>query len=186
MLEKLLQWDRETFIFLNNLSTDRWDAFWTTVTAISSWIPLFLFLIVLLIWMHGQNKGLKMTFTILAMASFVLLLTKITKEWVGRQRPNNDETINELIRVLITPTDFSFFSGHAATSFSIAVLVYLFLRKKTAWIALLFLWAILFTISRIFVGVHYPIDIIVGALVGTISAILFFKLHNKLTTPYSR
>jgi undecaprenyl-diphosphatase len=184
MLDKLLQWDYETLIYLNNLSGAEWNSFWTTTTSITTWIPLFVFLIILLLWKRGSKKGLGMVFTILAMLLVVLLLTKISKDAVARVRPNNDEAINAFINVLKNPTDFSFFSGHAAASFSISMLVYLFLRKKTAWIGLLFVWALLFTVSRIFVGVHYPIDIIIGALVGSLIAILFYKLHNRFIKPY--
>lgn len=185
MLEKLLHWDRDTFIFLNNLGIDEWNTFWTTITAISTWVPLFILLIALLIWVHGRKNGLRMTMSILAMVSFVLVLTKITKEGVARLRPNNDETINTLIRILKSPTDFSFFSGHAATSFAITTLVFLFLKRKTPWITLLFTWPILFSLSRIFVGVHYPIDIIVGSMVGMLSALLFYRFYNRFTKPYS-
>jgi len=184
MLDKLRQWDYDTLIYLNNLSGNELNSFWSTTTTITTWIPLFVFLILLFLWKRGPSKGLAMIFTIIGMLLVVLLLTKVTKEGVARIRPNNDETINTMIRVLKNPVDFSFFSGHAAASFSIAMLVYLFLRKKIAWTGLLFVWAIVFTISRIFVGVHYPIDIIIGALVGSLIAILFYKLHNRFIKPY--
>ena len=123
MLERLLQWDRDTFVFLNNLGSDQWDSFWSTITSITTWIPLFIFLIVVTIWIQGRKKGLRQVGVVVAMVLFILLLTKIVKMGVARLRPNNDETVNTLIRILKSPTDFSFFSGHAATSFGIALLV---------------------------------------------------------------
>lgn len=182
MLEKLLEWDRETFIYLNNLGVDDYDRFWITITTISTWIPLFLVFIGLLIYKYGTKQGLFKTLTIVAMVLFVLVLSALTKEWVARLRPNNDTEVNMLIRILQSPNDYSFFSGHAASSFSITTLVFLFLRKKMAWTWLFFLWPVLFTSSRIFVGVHFPIDIIVGILVGVSSAILFYKIHKRIFT----
>ncbi|WP_343487736.1 phosphatase PAP2 family protein [Allomuricauda sp. d1] len=179
MLKKLLEWDRDTFIYLNNLGIDDHDVFWTAVTTISNWTPLFLLFIVLLIYKYGKVEGLYKVLTLLVMLLFVLSLTYLTKEWVARLRPNNDTQVNTLIRILQSPHDYSFFSGHAASSFSITTLVYLFLRKKMAWTWVFFLWPILFALSRIFVGVHFPIDILVGMLVGITSAALFYKFHKS-------
>ena len=183
MFDELLQWDRDALIFLNNLGTDSWNSFWMTVTSITTWIPLFLFLIILVVWLNGRKHGIRMVASALSMVVIVLLVTKLTKELVTRLRPNNDENVNQFIRILKSPVDYSFFSGHAASSFAIAVLLYLFLRKNTPWIGLLFIWAFMFTISRIFVGVHFPSDVLVGALVGTLFAFTFFNLHKKFTKP---
>lgn len=186
MLERLLQWDRDTFVYLNNLGIDEYDGFWSLVTEITTWTPLFLFFLFLLIFKQNRLDGLYKVLTLLVMLLVVLLLTKFTKEWVTRLRPNNDEEINTLIRILKSPTDYSFFSGHAASSFSITVLVYLFLRDRWRWTLLFFIWPLVFALSRIFVGVHFPIDIIVGAMVGTLSALLFYRLHNRLRPLYSK
>lgn len=186
MLKKLLQWDRDTFVYLNNLGIDSYDGFWSVVTEITTWIPLFIFFLFLLVYKQNKIQGLYKILTLLVMLLFVLLITHFTKEWVTRLRPNNDEEINTLIRILKSPTDYSFFSGHAASSFSITVLMYAFLRKKWPWTLLFFIWPLVFSMSRIFVGVHFPIDIIVGATVGTLSALLFYQLHRKITPLYSR
>lgn len=186
MFEKLLEWDRDTFIYLNSLGIEKYDGFWSVVTSISTWIPLFLLFIILLFLKHGKFEGLYRLLTVLIMVLFVLTITDLTKEFVARLRPNNDEEINALIRILKSPTDYSFFSGHAASSFSITLLIFLFLRKKIKWAAVFFLWPILFAMSRIFVGVHFPIDILVGMLFGLFSAYLFYRLHPRLSALYSR
>ena len=118
----------------------------------------------------------------------MLIILSITitavKEGVGRLRPNNDEAINLLIRIVHQPSSFSFFSGHAASSFSIATLAVLFLRKKFKWINLIWIFPLLFSFSRIYLGVHYPLDIMAGALVGVIFAWIFYRMHQKLRAPY--
>jgi undecaprenyl-diphosphatase len=183
MWNELLQWDRETFIYLNSLGIESYDGFWSVVTEIHTWIPLFLFFIFLFFWKFSRKEALFSVLTVILLALFITLITHWTKVAVGRLRPNNDLEINALIRILKTPTDFSFFSGHASSSFSITVLVFLFLRKKWKWSVLFFIWPILFCLSRIYVGVHYPLDIIVGALVGTGSAFFFYFSYQRFFYP---
>ena len=95
-------------------------------------------------------------------------------------RPNNVEALGELIRILQKPTNYSFFSGHASSSFSVTTFVVLALRKYTKWIYLAYIWPLIFVMSRIYVGVHYPSDIFVGALVGTAFAFFFYFLCRKV------
>ena len=89
-----------------------------------------------------------------------------------RIRPNNIDSLYCVLRVLKHPTSYSFFSGHASSSFCIVVYLVLCIRKLNPWVYLSFIWPILFAGSRIYVGVHYPSDLIMGALVGGVLALL--------------
>lgn len=184
MLKRILQWDRDTFIYLNNLGIEQYDLFWSTVTDIFTWIPLFILFFIIIYLKYPKREAFFVTFTVIALVFFITTATDMTKEYVARLRPNNDAQINTLIRILKTPTSYSFFSGHAASSFSVTTLVVLFLHKRFKWCWLFYLWPILFASSRIYVGVHYPVDIIVGALVGILSALLFYVLYVRLIVPY--
>lgn len=184
MFDSLLEWDRETFIYLNSLGIEQYDFFWSTVTTITTWIPLFLLFLFLFFKIYPKKQALVTVFTVLIMFFFVLTLTDLTKEIVGRLRPNNDLEINSFIRILKSSKGFSFFSGHASSSFSITTIIVLFLRKELKWVSVFYVWPVLFTLSRIYVGVHFPIDLIVGAVVGTLSALFFYWLHKKLILPY--
>ena len=184
MLEKIAEWDRNIFIYLNSLGIEDYDVFWSIVTNISSWTPLFV-LFFILIWLrYPKKEAFFMTLTVLVLVGFILGITDLTKEFVARLRPNNNEEINTVIRILRSPTGYSFFSGHASSSFSITTLVFLSLRPKYKWVWVFYLWPLLFTFSRIYVGSHYPVDILVGAMVGTFSALLFYKLHQRFIIPY--
>jgi len=179
MLETFKQWDREIFIFLNSLDIGKFDAFWIFVTQIETWIPLFILFTFLILYYYRGRKGVTVVFFLLLSLGVTMVFTSVVKGYVARLRPNNVEALNELIRILQTPSSFSFFSGHASSNFSITTFVVLSLRQYSKWIYLSYLWPLVFVLSRIFVGVHYPSDIFVGALVGTSFAFLFHYLCQK-------
>lgn len=184
MLERILEWDRETFIYLNNLGIEDYDIFWTTITNFNTWIPLFLLFFILIFLKYPKREAIFVVLTLIAMIFFVTTLTDLTKHTVARLRPNNDEEINTLIRILKTPGTYSFFSGHSASSFAITTLVVLFLKNRFKWSWLFFIWPLLFAMSRVFVGVHFPVDILVGTTVGILSAFFFYMLYVRLIAPY--
>lgn len=184
MLDQLLKWDREALIFINNLGEESYDMYWLAITLTANWIPLFLLLLLILFWKCPIKEALVGFITVVALVLFVLLLTNFTKEIIARPRPSNDEDLKSLIRVLRIPTDYSFFSGHAASSFAITSFWFLLVRKKIKWAWAFFIWPVLFSVSRIYIGVHFPIDILAGALVGTLSAFGFYVLYRRFTAPY--
>jgi undecaprenyl-diphosphatase len=102
--------------------------------------------------------------------------TFLVKTMFLRLRPNNQPELQDLIRILQSPTNYSFFSGHASSSFVVATFVVLCIKEKYKWIYAIYIWPILFVMSRIYVGVHYPSDLIVGAMVGILFAHIFYRL----------
>jgi undecaprenyl-diphosphatase len=180
MLQRILEWDRETFIYLNSLGIDRFDGFWTLATDSTTWIPLFVLIFILIFRKFTGEEVLLMSVTALILAIFINFATDLTKEFVERLRPNNNTEINTFIRILRTPSTYSFFSGHAATSFSITTLVVLYLRKKEPWVWLFYIWPFLYSFSRIYLGVHYPTDIIAGAMAGIVSGTVFYLGYLRL------
>ncbi|NND63833.1 MAG: phosphatase PAP2 family protein [Flavobacteriaceae bacterium] len=180
MFETLKEWDRELFIYLNSLGIEQFDSFWLFVTKIESWIFLFIIFTFLLFKFYGFKKGGVVFLFVLLTFGITFLATHLTKVGVARFRPSNNPLLVDVIRVLQNPTDFSFFSGHASSSFSITLFVVLVLRKYSKWIYLAFVWPLLFVLSRIYVGVHYPSDLLVGALVGSVFAVTGYWLCTKV------
>ena len=88
------------------------------------------------------------------------------KNFYGRLRPNNDPTLKDMIRVLKNSGGYSFVSGHATTSVAVSFFVYLTIVQKYKYLWLIFIWPIFFGYSRIYVGVHFPVDILSGYLLG--------------------
>jgi len=179
MIDKLVQWDRDLFIWLNNLGIERYDSFWVFVTQIETWIPAYVFMFILMFWFFPKRNAVIATMSTIGVTLFTLGLTRVVKDYVQRLRPSNTPELAELIRVLQEPFDFSFWSGHSATSFAVTVFVVLVLRDKSKYVYLFFIWPILFAMSRVYVGVHYPGDLLVGALAGTTIAFLFYTLLRK-------
>ncbi|WP_299436377.1 phosphatase PAP2 family protein [uncultured Maribacter sp.] len=184
MLEQLLQWDQELFVYLNSLGSTPYDFFWITVTTIQNWIPVFIIFFVIITLKYPKKEALFVVLTVVALAIFITQLTDVVKHAVERLRPNNTPEIKEYIRILKSPGSYSFFSGHSSSSSSIATLLYLFLRKRFKGALLFFIWPLLFAYSRIYVGVHYPLDIIIGAIVGVLSGFLFYALYKRFIALY--
>lgn len=180
MLQTLKEWDKELFIWLNSLGIERFDSFWIFVTQIETWFPLFLFFFAIIFIKYGFKKGLIVILFTIITFWVTLTFTDLVKDYVARLRPNNVKALGEVIRILQKPTNFSFFSGHAASSFTVTTFVVLAIRKYTKWIYLAFIWPFIFILSRIYVGVHYPSDLFVGALVGTLIAFLFYWICKKI------
>ncbi|WP_417886402.1 phosphatase PAP2 family protein [Zunongwangia sp.] len=179
MFDKLVQWDRELFVYLNGLGIEDYDNFWIWFTQIRHWIPLYILFFVLFFLAFSKKKAVYASVFLLISWTITFALTLLTKNIVNRIRPNNNPDINEIIRILQEPTNFSFFSGHTSSAFVLVTFVVLVLRKTYKWIWALYIWAIMLSLSRIFVGVHYPSDLFVGGIVGILMAWIFYKLFQK-------
>lgn len=180
-MEQLAQWDRDFFVYLNNLNNGSLDNFWLAVTHIQNWIPLYILFFFMFWKILSHKKAIQASILTFCTLGSILLLTSIVKKFAGRIRPSNTPELRTLIRVLQTPEDYSFWSGHAATSMAITVFVVSVLNTKTRWVFLFFTWPVLFTLSRIFVGVHYLSDLLIGAIMGSLIGLLYSRLYTGLS-----
>ena len=176
MLDTIIARDKELFIYLNSLGVESWDEFWVIVTNQFSWIPLFALLLFLIFRAHGWKKGLLLLLIVALLVTFSDQFVNFIKDYFGRLRPNNDPSINEIIRILKRPSSFSFVSGHSTTSFAVTTFMVLTLKKFYKHPHLLLIWPVLFAYSRIYVGVHFPIDIFVGMLLGILEGLIFYRI----------
>ncbi len=177
-LDTIIQQDKELFVYLNSLGSETWDQFWILVTNQFNWIPFFLFMFFLLFKAYGWKKGLLIIVIVALLVTFSDQFVNLIKDYFARLRPNNDPSINNIIRILKTPHSFSFVSGHSTTSFAVITFMIATLKNYYKYPFLLLFWPILFAYSRIYVGVHFPIDIFVGMLLGIGIGYVFYKIST--------
>ncbi|NAS29790.1 phosphatase PAP2 family protein [Flavobacteriaceae bacterium R38] len=183
MLEQLIEYDKELFLFLNNLGVAFWDPFWLFMSDKWGAIPLYATLLIL----SFKKVGWKSTLLILVMVALMITaadqLANAFKYGFERLRPCHDETILDKVRLVKSRCGgkFGYFSAHAANSFTAVTFFSLLLKPYIKWFPLLLVtWGLLVSYSRIYLGVHYPIDIITGMSFGLIIGWTFFKLRTYI------
>ena len=187
MLEKIKEFDIELLIYLNSFGSETWDGFWLFMTYTITSVPIYLFVLFLVYKFFGLKK---LVFTLLIIVLVITVsdqLSNIFKYGFERLRPCYNEDIKNIIR-LVKPTcggRFSFFSAHASTSLSVAVFFTLILRKHAKYFTyFLIVWALLVGYSRIYIGVHFPADVLFGFMVGIINGTIMYKIWKYFLTKY--
>lgn len=180
MLEQLLQLDKELFLWLNSMGNTTWDGFWMFMTNKLNSIPVYVFLLFLSYRQLGFKKTLLLLVAVALMITVTDQLTNFFKYGVQRLRPCHDDDVNMLMRLVKKSCGgkFGYFSAHAANHMAVAFFFTILLKDKYKWLPLLlFIWAGLIAYSRIYIGVHFPLDVLTGVLVGLILSWLFVKLY---------
>lgn len=182
MLETLIEWDKQLFFFINSHYSPFMDSFMKFMSDKGSWYILYAIIIAFLvysyrkyIWLAAIMIGLTITIADQTSSGFL-------KPTVERHRPCKDPIIGEQVR---TPGGcgglYGFTSSHASNHFGIAVLLILLGRSWSKWVWLFLPWAIIIAYSRVYLGVHYPGDVIVGGLIGVIAAFIAFYFGKWLS-----
>lgn len=168
MIEEILRYDTELFLFLNNLGSEPWDGLWRFITEKYSSIPLY----ALLLYLVYRNLGWKGTLVVMVTAALMITATdqlaNAFKYGLERPRPCRVEELKPVMRFVADGCGrFGYFSAHAASSMAAAVFLGLLLRNRYKYLPfILLLWAVIVAYSRIYLGVHYPLDIITGMFFG--------------------
>ena len=176
-MEELLKLDRELFSYLYKLGSEPYDPFWLIITKQIYWTPLFIAIFYLIQKKVGwKNLGIIILFLAL-LITFTDQITNLVKNNFQRLRPSNATELSSIMRNLIKRNSYSFFSGHASNSMASTVFIFLILRKYYKHTFLLFLFPLIFAYSRIYLGLHYPLDILTGYIFGIINGIVFYRLY---------
>ncbi|OCB74464.1 phosphatase PAP2 family protein [Flavobacterium crassostreae] len=184
MLEQLLSLDTQLFIYLNGLGSSTYDWLWLRITRQLNWTPLFLVLLYLMLKKLGIKQTLYLLLAIAVLITFSDQVTNLFKNGFQRLRPCNNPVIKDSIRIVQSRSSYSFFSGHAATSMAVSVFIYHNIKHYFKYAYVLFLWSLVFAYSRIYLGLHYPVDILTGYLFGATSGCLAFWLFQNLQKKY--
>ncbi|MEJ6793257.1 MAG: phosphatase PAP2 family protein [Lacinutrix sp.] len=184
MLEQLIELDHETFLYLNGLGTDTWDSFWLFYTDKKHWIPFYIFLAYL---MYKRLNTKMFILTLIVIALMILVTDQVTnlfkKVLFLRLRPCHNADLIDQMRLVKSwcGGQFGYFSGHASNSMAVAVFTGLMFRDRYKYlIFILLFWAALMGYSRIYIGVHFPLDVVSGFAFGTLSGFGFYKLDKYL------
>ena len=194
MFEEILKLDSKLFLFLNNLGTPKFDTFWISLSMIEANILMYLFLIFLLFYTQKTRPKFLYIFYLLFVIALMITITdqgaNIFKDSFQRLRPCYDESIKDSLRLVKENCGgkYGFFSAHASNSFSLAIFFGLLFKNRMRYIIIItMIYALLISYSRIYLGVHFPIDIIVGSSFGICVGIImysfvylkFLKFFNK-------
>ena len=176
--------DRQLLEFFNGSNSVFLDSVAITFTSGLTWIPLYVALLYLVI-KNSENMaqfGLIVGSVLLCMLLSDGVAEYLVKPYVGRLRPSADPAVKYLIDVVGNyreSTTFSFPSAHAANTAAVAVFFSLLVRNKSLSVMLL-LWSVLNCWTRLYLGVHYPGDILVGFLWGILSAVVSYSVYRAI------
>lgn len=182
MLESLNNLDHELFVLLNGLHHPFWDKVMITASDKHFWIPFYAALLAFLIYLFRKRTYLLVPAIALTIGVADQVSSTFLKPWIARWRPCHDASLTQVINLVDgCGGKYGFVSSHAATSFGLAVLMAVALKPRYNWLkAVLFTWALVVSYSRIYLGAHFPGDILGGALVGSLSALGVGWLFHRL------
>jgi undecaprenyl-diphosphatase len=179
-MDQILHWDQQFFIFLNSLGHDNFDSLWLWITNQRNWIFLYVFIVLAYFYYLGWRKALISVVLAALFLGFCDQSTNFFKAYFHRLRPSQDPLLKDQIRALYHPGNFSFISGNASNSTLFVWFSIYLLRQYAKWIYVLIIWWLLFMYSRIYVGVHYPLDILFGMLWGLFLYKMLIFIYPKV------
>lgn len=178
MLDYILNIDKRLFLILNGTHSSFFDPIMVFASKEFVWIPLYVALCIYIFIKHKIKGILIVALIILAVVSADIFASWLMKPYFQRLRPCHNLEIQSLIHL---PSgrcggQFGFISSHAANTFCLAMFCGLLFIKKNKAFSLFFVWAFVITYSRIYLGVHYPLDVFLGSMSGMLIAYFYFKL----------
>lgn len=176
LLKNILEIDKELFLYLNSFHSDFWDTIMLMITRKETWVPFFAIIIFFVVRNSPKNALLVLLF----LAILIVVTDQfsvILKESIQRLRPVHDPEIGPLVHNVLRKGGLhGFVSSHAANSFAIFAFTSRFFKNRL-YSGLILFWAVIFSYSRIYSGVHYPLDILGGAILGLIVGEALFRIY---------
>ena len=174
--------DSRLFLVLNGLRTGWLDSVMVAITEMWPWIPLYFLLLFLVFRQYGKRGWWILLGVALVILCTDQLSAHVCKPLFHRLRPCFNPELEGLVHLPkgLPGGRYGFVSSHAANTFGVATFLTATLRKKARWIGwVLYCWAFLSSYSRIYVGVHYPGDILAGAVLGFLIGMIIWRLSCR-------
>ncbi len=182
-MEQLLTYDRRLFRLINyDWHNGFFDWLMPWLRNAEMWYPLYLFLALFVAINYKKNSGWWILFFVVTIAVANFVSSNLIKEHIIRLRPCNDPSLASWVRVLVgyRPQSSSFTSSHATNHFAMAMFLYLTLKGQLGkWPSLFFIWAFLISYAQVYVGVHFPLDVSSGAVIGILIGYLSGKSFSR-------
>ena len=178
MFDSLINLDKEIFLFLNGLHSPFWDEIMFAISGKLIWLPLYIAVLAHLIYTYQKKATIAIVALLILIGMADLTASKLFKPNVKRYRPTHEMSIQEQVHTVkeYRGGDYGYFSSHASISYVFSFFLIFLLAKKKKYYYVLLLWATIISYSRIYLGVHYPLDILTGAFCGFIYAYGFIKI----------
>lgn len=187
-IQQLVAWDKEALLAINGCHNLFWDGFMWVVTDTKTWIPVAAMLLYVI---FKNNKPVPALLMLLMLALCITLSDQFAsgfcKPYFHRFRPTQDPELQPLVHIVngYRGGAYGFISSHAANTFTVATFVALAVRRRMLTFSL-FIWACIPSYSRMYLGVHYPGDILCGAVAGSLIACLVYVLYVRLQHRFIR
>jgi undecaprenyl-diphosphatase len=187
MISQLIQWDHSLFLFLNGMHNEFWDVvmYWTSEKL--TWIPLYLLWLIYIIRKQKYYSVIYLLFVALLITCSDQASVHLFKDVFMRPRPCHEPLLQGMVHTVNGECggDYGFVSSHAANFFALAMFFTLTTGrdfKKYAWIS--FVLAGFISYSRIYLGVHFPGDVLCGSILGLLIGFLISILYHFITSKY--
>ena len=180
LIDLLKLWDTNLFLFINGLHTPFFDGFMYAVSEKLTWIPLYISVLYLVI-KHWKKEAI---WVIMAIVLCIVISDQVAsgvlKHMVKRLRPSHVQELKDLVHLVKGYSGglYGFASSHAANAFGFAMLSSLLFKRKYYTYSI-FAWAVITAYSRIYLGVHYPLDVIGGITIGVLAAFACYWMIVK-------